>query len=51
MVNNMSAYLAMQILKGKLSYEQCVSKFPKYKEEIDAIIRDQGREDLIVEVN
>lgn len=47
----MAAYLAMQVLKGKLSYKKCVSNFPKYKEEMDAIIRDRGREDLIVEVN
>lgn len=51
MVSSMVAYLAMQILKGKLSYKQCISRFPQYKEEIDVIIRDQGREDLIVEVN
>lgn len=51
MVSSMVAYLAMQILKGKLSYKQCISRFPQYKEEIDATIREQGREDLIVEVN
>lgn len=47
----MVAYLVMQILKEKLSYKQCISRFPQYKEEIDAIIRDRGREDLIVEVD
>lgn len=47
----MVGYLVMQILKEKLSYKQCISRFPQYKEEIDAIIRDRGREDLIVEVN
>lgn len=47
----MVAYLVMQILKEKLSYKQCISRFPQYKEEINAIIRDRGREDLIVEVN
>lgn len=51
MVSSMVAYLAMQILKEKLSYEQCISRFPQYKEGIDAIIIDRGREDLIVEVN
>lgn len=51
MVSSMVAYLVMQILKGKLSYKQCISRFPQYKEEIDTIIRVRGREDLIVEVN
>lgn len=47
----MAAYLAIQILKEKLSYKQCINRFPQHKEEIDTIIREQAREDLIVEVN
>ena len=29
----MVTYLAMQILKGKISYTQTVEKFPQYKED------------------
>ena len=43
----MVAYLAMQILKGKISYTQTVEKFPQYKEDIDLILITEGREDLI----
>ena len=43
----MAGYLAMQILKGKLSYTQVVEKFPQHKEEIDSILVLEGREDLI----
>lgn len=46
----MNKYLAMQIIKGKLTYEQCANKFPKRKEEIDLILIEEGREDLITEV-
>ena len=31
----MIAYLAMQILKGKISYTQTIEKFPQYKEDIE----------------
>ena len=43
----MAGYLAMQILKGKLTYTQCVEKFPQHKEAIDVILVSEGREDLI----
>ena len=43
----MVAYLAMQILKGKISYTQTVEKFPQHKEDIDLILITEGREDLI----
>ena len=43
----MVTYLAMQILKGKISYTQTVGKFPQYKEDIDLILITEGREDLI----
>ena len=33
----MVTYLAMQILKGKISYTQTIEKFPQYKEDIDLI--------------
>ena len=43
----MAGYLAMQIMKGKLVYNQCVEKFPQYKEAIDVILVSEGREDVI----
>ena len=44
----MATYLAMQILKKKLKYEQVMPKFPEYKEDIDTILALEDREDLIV---
>lgn len=32
----MPKYLALQIFKGKLNYEEVVTKFPGFKDEIDA---------------
>ena len=43
----MAGYLALQIMKGKLTYEKVMSKYGKYKEAIDAILIEKGREDLI----
>ena len=43
----MATYLAMQILKEKLRYEQVILKFPEYKEDIDMILVLEGREDLV----
>ena len=43
----MVTYLAMQILKGKVSYTLTIEKFPQYKEDIDLILITEGREDLI----
>ena len=43
----MVTYLAMQILKGKVSYNVVVDKFPYHKESIDLILVSEGREDLI----
>lgn len=46
----MSAYLAMQIEKGKLTYEQVkkLRDYSKYKEDIDTILIADGYGDLIV---
>lgn len=46
----MSAYLAMQIEKGKLAYEQVkkLRDYLKYKEDIDTILIADGYGDLIV---
>ena len=43
----MAGYLAMQIIKGKLSYTQVITKFPQHKDAIDVILVSEGREDLI----
>ena len=42
-------YLALQIMKDKLTYDKVMSKFSKYKEQIDAILIEEDREDLISE--
>lgn len=46
-VNTMAAYLANQILKGKLDYELVVSRYGTYKEDIDTILIAEGKQDLI----
>ncbi len=43
----MAAYLANQILKGKLDYELVVSRYGTYKEDIDTILIAEGKQDLI----
>ena len=45
----MAGYLALQIIKGKLTYDKVMSKFSQYKEQIDIILVAEGREDLISE--
>ena len=45
----MAGYLALQIMKGNLTYDKVMSKFSKYKEQIDIILVSEGREDLISE--
>ena len=45
----MAGYLALQIMKGNLAYAKVMSKFSKYKEQIDVILLAEGREDLISE--
>ena len=46
-VNTMAAYLANQILKGKLDYSLVVSRYPQFKEDIDTILILEGEENLI----
>ena len=46
-VNTMAAYLANQILKGKLSYELVVERYAEFKEEIDTILIGEGKQNLI----
>lgn len=46
----MIEYLAMQIMDGRLTYQKVMTKFSANKAEIDAILRREGREDLIEEI-
>ena len=44
----MSGYLAMRIIKGMLNYKEVVIRYPEFKEEIDFILKAEGKGDLIV---
>lgn len=46
----MAGYLAMRIIKGMLSYKEVVTKYPEYKEEIDFILKAEGKHDLIIQL-
>lgn len=43
----MAGYFAMRIIKGMLNYEEVITRYPDYKEEIDFILRAEGKEYLI----
>lgn len=45
----MVAYLAQRIIDGAYSYSFVISKRPDLKAEIDAYLREKGREDLITQ--
>ncbi|MDQ0153609.1 hypothetical protein J2S20_002330 [Moryella indoligenes] len=36
----MAKYLAIRIKKGKLVYEEVVARYPKLKEELDRILKE-----------
>ena len=42
----MAAYLAMRIIKGKLSYSKVIEVYPQYQEDIDEILTLEGMEHL-----
>lgn len=46
-MDKMAVYIANQILKGKVSYDLAVSKYPQFKVDIDMILVLEGKEDLI----
>lgn len=48
---NMANYFVSRIIKGALNYEDVVIKYPEFKEDIDSILKEKNREDLIVEIN
>lgn len=43
----MAGYFAMRIIKGMLGYEEVITRYPDYKEEIDFILKAEGKEYLI----
>lgn len=45
----MAAYLAMRIGKGALDYVAVVTLYPQFKADIDEILINEGKQDLIVE--
>ena len=44
----MAGYLAMRIIKGMLTYKEVIARYPEFKDEIDFILRAEGKGDLIV---
>lgn len=46
----MAEYFVLQIVNGRLTYEKVMSKYSSYKEEIDLILIEQGKEEFIKEV-
>lgn len=48
--NFMAGYLAMRIIKGMLSYKEVVTRYPEFKEEIDFILKAEGKHDLIIQL-
>ena len=38
----MAKYLAYQIILQKLKYNTVITRFPKYKEDIDKVLHDRG---------
>lgn len=47
----MAVYLVTRIEQGKLDYVAVVSKYPQFKDVIDAILIADGEQDLIVVMN
>ena len=41
-VNDMAAYFAMRLEKGKLNYNTVVQKYPQFKDDIDLILLSDG---------
>lgn len=45
----MAAYLAMRIMQGKLDYEAVTDLYAQFKADIDEILINEGKGDLIVD--
>ena len=46
----MASYFASRIMKEALKYEDVISKYPQYKEDINLILVSEGHSDLIIEL-
>lgn len=44
----MDIYLAMRITQGKLDYMAVTTLYPRFKEDIDKILVNEGKQDLIL---
>lgn len=40
----MARYLAKQIYKGKMDYDEVIATYPEYKDQIDEVLKDLGWE-------
>ena len=49
--DRMAVYIANQIIRGKVSYQLAVSKYPQFLNDIDEILVNEGRGDLIVKID
>lgn len=49
--DRMAVYIANQIIRGKVSYQLAVSKYPQFVNDIDEILVNEGRGDLIVKID
>lgn len=45
----MAGYLAMRILDNKLDYKAVTTLYPQFKEGIDEILINEGKQDLIID--
>lgn len=45
--NIMAGYLSMRIIKGMLGYDEVIARYPEYKEDIDFILKAEGKEYLM----
>ena len=49
--DRMAVYIANQIIRGKVSYQLVVSKYPQFLNDIDEILANECRGDLIVKID
>lgn len=47
-IATMAAYFAKRIMRSALTYKEVIAKYPEYKEDIDFILKAEGKGDLIV---
>lgn len=45
----MAAYLAMRIMDKKLDYVAVTTLYPQFKDDIDEILVNEGKQDLIID--